>query len=407
MRVAFFCHISGLGGAERSLLQLVGDLIGRHAVDCAVVFPREGPLVERLLQIGAQVDIVPYRWWTGGKPTDEAAWSRALEPSAENVVAYTLGTLRDWAPDVLVTHSIVTPWGAVAAALLDRPHAWHVCELPGGAFDFPFALSDALLIADIVRSANHLFMADALIPAERLIELAPERVSIVRRYIEPSPPDPAYVPPFRLAGAMRLGLFSSYNPLKGHMDAVRAVHALVAQGRAVELLCAGPTGNPAVPEELRAYIATHGLEARIQLLDTLPDPYDAMRACDILLALGRREAFGRTALEAMLLGKPVVYADDGLSFRYMRPGQTGLAYGPGDVGTLTAQLGRLLDDADLRRRLGAQARTYAEANFSRENFSGRFHRACRALVDDRVTARPMPRHIAPAVEAALARRPPA
>ena len=59
----FFLHSSLLAGAERSLLELVTELIRDHGVICSVVLPNDGPLREELEQVGASTLIINYDWW--------------------------------------------------------------------------------------------------------------------------------------------------------------------------------------------------------------------------------------------------------------------------------------------------------------------------------------------------------
>lgn len=60
-----------------------------------------------------------------------------------------------------------------------------------------------------------------------------------------------------------------------------------------------------------------------------------------------------TVREAMTRGKPVVATAVGGNTDMIRDGQTGLLVPPGDAAALAAAIGRLLDDAALRDRLGA------------------------------------------------------
>lgn len=80
------------------------------------------------------------------------------------------------------------------------------------------------------------------------------------------------------------------------------------------------------------------------------------------------EAFGLVQLEAMACGKPVVCGelDNGVTW-VNRAGETGLVVPPGDPIALAAALDQLLDDAELRGRLGHAARQRALEEFSLEH----------------------------------------
>src|SRR5581483_6459428 len=78
----------------------------------------------------------------------------------------------------------------------------------------------------------------------------------------------------------------------------------------------------------------------------------------------RREGYGVVAREAMAYGRPVVATAVGGFRDAIRDGETGVLVPPGDVDALRAELERLLDDAELRARLGAAAREHAREAFS-------------------------------------------
>ncbi len=69
------------------------------------------------------------------------------------------------------------------------------------------------------------------------------------------------------------------------------------------------------------------------------------------------EGFSLPAIEAMACGVSLVATTAGALPEVVgTDGETGLLVPPDDPGALAAAIGRLLDDADLRRRLGAAGR---------------------------------------------------
>jgi glycosyltransferase involved in cell wall biosynthesis len=71
-------------------------------------------------------------------------------------------------------------------------------------------------------------------------------------------------------------------------------------------------------------------------------------------------------IEAGLSGLPVVTTDVSGARAIVEEGVTGFVLPSDDVGGLTDALGRLVDDADLRRRMGAAARDRCAERFSIE-----------------------------------------
>jgi len=84
----------------------------------------------------------------------------------------------------------------------------------------------------------------------------------------------------------------------------------------------------------------------------------------IVACPSRREGFGVACLEAMAHGRPVVASSVGGLRDLVVDGETGLVVPPRDRAALRRALERLLEDSDLRRRLGAAGRERARERFS-------------------------------------------
>jgi glycosyltransferase involved in cell wall biosynthesis len=77
----------------------------------------------------------------------------------------------------------------------------------------------------------------------------------------------------------------------------------------------------------------------------------------------RREGYGVVAREAMACGRPVVATSVGGLVEALSAGETGLLVPPGDTAVLHAAISRLLDDRELRLRLGRAAHAHAQEAF--------------------------------------------
>ncbi len=77
-----------------------------------------------------------------------------------------------------------------------------------------------------------------------------------------------------------------------------------------------------------------------------------------------REGFGVACLEAMAHGRPVVAGAVGGLLDLVVTGETGILVQPGNAPALRAALRRLLDDPELRRRMGDAGRKRAAEHYS-------------------------------------------
>jgi glycosyltransferase involved in cell wall biosynthesis len=96
------------------------------------------------------------------------------------------------------------------------------------------------------------------------------------------------------------------------------------------------------------------------------DAADIIAAADVLAVTSSWEGLGLAALEAMVLGCPVVSTAAGGVTDLVRDGETGLLVPREDGHALAAAIGRLLDDEALRVKLTTAARTFARRTSSVE-----------------------------------------
>lgn len=128
LNICLFSHSSNLVGAERSLLELVTELIRDHGVICSVVLPNDGPLRKKLEEVGASTITANYDWWCDSSlPSDDVITQR-LNRSFKTTLEQIKENVEKINPDVIVTNTIVIPWGAIIASLLNKPHVWFVHE---------------------------------------------------------------------------------------------------------------------------------------------------------------------------------------------------------------------------------------------------------------------------------------
>ena len=95
-------------------------------------------------------------------------------------------------------------------------------------------------------------------------------------------------------------------------------------------------------------------------------PESWMAASDLLLVTAVDEPFGRTLIEAMLLGTPVIAADSGGNPEAIEDGRTGFLVAPDDIAGFAARAAELLRDQARWRAIGATAQADARSRFGLE-----------------------------------------
>lgn len=139
---------------------------------------------------------------------------------------------------------------------------------------------------------------------------------------------------------------------------IRAVGRLVDTGTPVRFIIAGQ--GPVAPslQRLRTEL---GLDARVELHGYVSEEEKRrlMRRAWIHVLTSSKEGWGITVLEAGACGTPTVASNSPGLRDSVADGRTGVLVQHGDIEALADAIRTLVQDADLRRRLGAQAREFA------------------------------------------------
>jgi len=140
-------------------------------------------------------------------------------------------------------------------------------------------------------------------------------------------------------------------------------------------------GDGALREELEAHARALGLQERIRFLGFQHDPLSYMRRADIFVLSSRWEGFGNVLVEAMAMGTPVISTDcpHGPG-EILCNGETGLLVPPRDPEAMSHAITRLIEDPELRARLGKAGQQRAQ-DFSADRIGRAYAQAFRAFAE--------------------------
>lgn len=126
-------------------------------------------------------------------------------------------------------------------------------------------------------------------------------------------------------------------------------------------------GDGPLRRTLEDLVQRRGLTGRVEFLGRRDDVPALLRHADIFVLSSLREGLPLVVLEAMMSALPVVASNVGGIGEAVVHDRTGLLVPPRDPAALAAALRRLLEDAALRRRLGAAGRDRALGHFTSEH----------------------------------------
>ncbi len=162
-------------------------------------------------------------------------------------------------------------------------------------------------------------------------------------------------------GACLIAAAGQLIPRKGHRYLLQAIADLRPSHPDIRLVL---FGEGYLNNQLRAQAASLGLGDVVQFAG-FRDDLDAFMGCiDIFAHPALAEGLGVAALKAAAAGVPVVGFDAGGLPEAVVSGETGVLVPAGDVDALRDALARLVEDAQLRQRMGAAGRQRMQNEFS-------------------------------------------
>lgn len=184
-------------------------------------------------------------------------------------------------------------------------------------------------------------------------------------------------------GATILGYFGSFVPRKRPLLFVDAVTRLRSMTKTPVIgAMFGEARVPAMQEALHRRIEEMGGADHVRVMGYRTPGSFWIGACDQLVVPAIGEPFGRTLVEAMLVGTPVVAARSGGNIEALR-GEIGLLVAPDDADALASGCLRLIGNPDLARTIARRASEDARQRFSEAHHRDQVVAVYARLIGDR------------------------
>ena len=280
--------------------------------------------------------------------------------------------LREFRPDVVHLHGTTFALiGAAARLWLPRPPVWVFTQHTELQFDAGWLVK---LAKPCTRRMDHVVcVSEAIrqhfvaIYGARWVE---EKASVIRNGIETAlldnPPDAEERRRLRSSIGLTdediaVGCLGLLRKVKGQHVLVEAVASLLGRYPRLRLVLIGSGDEEAALVELADAL---GVRQQVSLLGWRTDAQALLPALDIYVQPSLSEGLPIALLEAGAAGLPSVATSAGGMGEVIVEGETGLLVAPGDAAALAGALTRLIDDPELGRRLGANARAMVAEEFT-------------------------------------------
>jgi glycosyltransferase involved in cell wall biosynthesis len=339
LRVLMVNSTLHIGGAEQVAANLTKHL-DRRAFEVTACYLKENGIVGQQM-LDAGVDLIPVPGWRPGRDYFTGLKLRKL--------------VQQRRIQLLHTHDI---HGFMDASLcrLSVPGLRHVHTFHFGNYPHispRYAKIERLLwrVPDALIAVGH----EQAATIRRLHNIPAERMQVIWNGTDAPTPElaPEVLAQLPRDGTPVIGSISTLIPQKGLPDLLQAAALLKQRGKRYLMMIAG---EGKLRRELEAQAHSLGLQDHVRFLGWVSAASRrALPACDIFVQSSLWEAMSVVVLEAMAGAKPMVITAVGENPRVVVNEQTGLVVPARAPQALADGLARLLDDPDLRHKLGAAA----------------------------------------------------
>ena len=359
-RVLYINHVSTISGAEESLLALLAR-VHRDVVEPVLACP-PGELAARARQLDIRTEPIQFaRFKRTANPITKGAYAMAWL-AGSNAIRKLVATVK---PGIVHSNSSTAHlYAGRVARKAGLPCIWHARDLrrlPLEArticqkTDRVIAISDA--VADFLAASGLGRPVVTRIYNGIDPDTWRERVDAsdnVRAELGLDPDDRVLL------------MAAQFVPWKRHEDAVRAMPKVIEKEPRARLVLAGNDrfgDHPELGDQLRALAEDLNVADRVIFAGYRQDMPTLLNEAELLVVPSDAEPFGRVAIEAMALGKPVVGTRAGGLPEVVRDGQTGLLVVPRFPDSLAAACARILENDSLAHSLGDAGRERVEELF--------------------------------------------
>ena len=172
--------------------------------------------------------------------------------------------------------------------------------------------------------------------------------------------------------ALVVGAVASLAPNKRHDLFIAMAERLASRFPQTRFVICGHRAAgvpPSYEVDLRAQAEPLLQSGRLAMPGFVEDMSAAYAAMDVLCLPSDVEGFGLVAVEAMLMGAPVVRTNTAGAEDMIVDGDSGFITPIGDLDALTDRTAQLLSDPELRQTMGRAGQTVARAKFTAERMA--------------------------------------
>lgn len=360
-------HISSSGelrgGAEFCLLDLViyEKEIG---IEPVVVLPKRGELAKALEAQEVPYEVVHFLSWR--HPTNEGALTsqikyliKVLYNFIQEIRVYK--SLRCRSINLIHINTTATYAGALTAYLLKIPLIWHFREYnsPNKPHDF---YSKKTASRTIKQANSYIAVSDCMKAFyEELFNIS--NIKVI--YDSMNKPESQRSSGLFSHETINIIVVANKMESKGQIDALKALLYLKKRNITnIHLSLVGKEESSSYCTKLKSFVEANNLTDSVSFKGFNKNPFELLSKADVALNCSRSESFGRTTVEAMMMGC-IVIGNDNTCTHDLLSNDRGLLYkSPSD---LSSKIQWAIENPEQSRAMAKHAQEYALSSFNDGN----------------------------------------
>ncbi|HSY60952.1 MAG TPA: glycosyltransferase family 4 protein [Cytophaga sp.] len=359
MNILHILPSSHAGGSELCVYETV-KVLESEGIRNYAIYPKEGDMVSLLSNHLAGYSIIENSWWLAG-----VNWTfifklkmlRGYFLSARKIKKY----IKEQSIDIVITHTLAIPSGAIAARMGNIPHIWYIHEYGDRDHGFNFVYGKKRTLNLIARLSDSIVFNSRTV-AEYFSEfIRHHKKNILNAVIEYPITQPFVRKEKKSLSICMVGRIS---PGKNQQIVIDAL-SLLKQKNVTPFVTFVGGANRDYLDSLYKKILRNGLEKQIEFAGHTNTPWDYVQKADAVVVSSRMEAFGRVTIEGMKSGKIVIASNTGAGTELIQHGITGYLFDPDDPQQL-ADILEIVWEAENVKPIAEAAHVFACSNFNEE-----------------------------------------
>lgn len=360
MKLICLHQSSDLYGSDRSFLQVIRKLKDSQDFTSIVVcLPRNGPLVEELFKIGVDVQFMDLSLLSKTY-LKKMQWGKILFPLFKFRGKKSIFNQYDL---LYVNTSVILDFYLIAPFIRIKKII-HVREIPVKWL--------SILLSKLMKAANAKIIFNS---KSTMDSFQPLKNSIVlHNAFEGFKSDVTSLPEDSLSPIqpLKILLIGRINSWKGQHFAINALSALHTKNYIIKIVGSVSEGNEDLLTSLKDLVKMKNMNGQVIFEDFASDPSSAYLWADVVVVPSiKPEPFGRVAIEAMSLGRPIIAAAHGGLPEIVDDNSSGYLFTPGNLDDFSACVLKYIENRQLLKLHGTKAYEIFRGRFSIDGFNNR------------------------------------